>query len=343
MQFAESEAYCGGVVKPKRVTLSDLAAEAGLSTTTVSDALAGRGRMSVQTRERVREIARRTGYVASSVARSLRSGSAGAIGLYLPEETIGLDYYLQLCRGAAERALHEGYALTLVPAWDEPERIADLHLDAVIVSDPSTDDPLMDTIRKLPVPLITCERDLGDDEGRVAGVLELDHRGAVFGLLDRLRERGARTVTALIPPASTGFGVELRRWFTGYEGLDVTVRDVGFATDPDQLVIEVQAALRDSPDALVSTPEGSAKLALDVVMEQGISVPGDMLFAAYTDAPTHTFSRPAITAVDLAPRLTGRRAVEMVLNCLSCRDVDSGPLIPTVVMHRATTGERVAK
>lgn len=321
----------------KRVTVWDLARETGLSTTTVSDALAGRGRVSAKTREKVHAAADRIGYVPSSVARSLRQGRSGAIGLYLPDQTIGLDYYLQLCRGAAERALNAGFALTLVPAWNNADLLTALHLDALLVSDPSTDDPLMDTIRRLPIPVVTCEHDLSAD-ANPAAVIEIDHRRGVTDLLEHLRERGARRVEAFVPPQNTGFGKELHRWFGACDNLDVNIRSVPFVTQPEALVDDVVDALRSRPDAIVTAPDGSAKLALDVVVEQRVSVPQELMLAGYTDASTHTLSRPGITAVDLQPRLTGHRAVEAALAALAGEEPPEFPPIEAHLRPRTTTG-----
>ena len=147
----------------RRATLHDVARAAGVSTTTASDALAGRGRVADRTRAHILEVASGLGYVASAVARGLRSGTAGVIGLFIPEETVGLDYYLQLMQGAAEAAIGEGLAITLVPPGIRREQMAALALDGLIVSDPSLTDPVMETVRGLPVPHVTLERDLAPD------------------------------------------------------------------------------------------------------------------------------------------------------------------------------------
>src|SRR5690606_4057374 len=54
------------------ITLLDVARAAGVSKTTVSDALSGRGRLPAATRERVSAVARELGYVANRSARNLR-------------------------------------------------------------------------------------------------------------------------------------------------------------------------------------------------------------------------------------------------------------------------------
>lgn len=67
--------------RPGRAGIRDVAAAAGVSITTVSDALNGKGRLPDATRRHVREVADRLGYRPSAAARTLRTGKSGLIGL----------------------------------------------------------------------------------------------------------------------------------------------------------------------------------------------------------------------------------------------------------------------
>ena len=64
-----------------RIGIKDVAEAAGVSVTTVSHALNGKGRLPVETRERVQRVARDLGYRPSSTARNLVGGRTGLIGL----------------------------------------------------------------------------------------------------------------------------------------------------------------------------------------------------------------------------------------------------------------------
>ena len=61
----------------RRIGIKDVALQAGVSITTVSHALSGKGRLTDETRERVRRIASDLGYTPHPVARSLASGRTG--------------------------------------------------------------------------------------------------------------------------------------------------------------------------------------------------------------------------------------------------------------------------
>lgn len=73
------------------VTIHDVARAAGLSTTTVSAALTGNGRLSDATRELVRREAEKLGYDASPQGRGLRRGRSQEIGLLSPQVDLGVS------------------------------------------------------------------------------------------------------------------------------------------------------------------------------------------------------------------------------------------------------------
>lgn len=78
------------MMKPKRITIKDIAELAGVSKATASLVLNGRGkelRVAQETRERVLAIAREQHYQPSIHARSLRDSRSHTIGLVVPEIT----------------------------------------------------------------------------------------------------------------------------------------------------------------------------------------------------------------------------------------------------------------
>lgn len=296
---------------PRRVTIRDVARAAGVSTTTVSEALSGQGRTAVETRERVRRVAEEIGYVASAAARSLRLGRSGALGLYVPDRTVGFEYYVQLSRGAAEAALTHGMALTLVPAWDNVDQLRALHIDGLIVADPAVGDPVLEVLRSLPVPMVTVEIDLSPG-AQPAGVVASDHVSATGELLDHVVATGARSIAVLAPGEETAFGRQIREVARRYA--DVRIVDIPLAYRPEDATAAVDAALAAGADALVLVPDGSAIVALHHLQGRGIRVPDDLLLASYVDGPALQIARPRITAVDIDPRATGEAAVQALVD-----------------------------
>src|SRR5256885_3295220 len=109
-------------------TLASLAAELGVSRTTVSNAYNRPDQLSAPLRARVLEAARRLGYPGPDpVARSLRTRKAGAVGLLLTE---ALSYAFRdpaatgFLEGLALACEDNGSGLLLVPVSPEAEDVS---------------------------------------------------------------------------------------------------------------------------------------------------------------------------------------------------------------------------
>lgn len=91
--------------------IEDVARAAGVSTATVSRALRGLPNVSSATRQRVRDVADRLGYVASPSAASLASGRTRTIGLISP--WINRWYFSNVIEGAERTLREQGYDVLL--------------------------------------------------------------------------------------------------------------------------------------------------------------------------------------------------------------------------------------
>ena len=330
------------MTRSDRITLRDVAGAVGVSTTTVSDALSGRGRLPPATRERVAAVARDLGYMANPSARHLRAGRTGTIGLYLPARSLGYEYMMRMAMSAADAAMEHDLSLMLLPPRRAGSLVPVPQLDGVVVSDPVLADPFLIMLGRSGAPLVTCERDLTPGS-RSSGRVESDHRAGLRGLLEHLVAGGAERVALITPGSDTAFGLDLneayRQWCAD-TGLRPILHEVPFACEPGDITAAVRRVLRarPRPTGLVVVPDGSAVIVLDTLVRAGVRVPDDLLLAGYVDsAPLATLSTP-VTALDLSPAQMGRRAVRLLVELLAGRS-SPGTVqrLPTHLVVRAST------
>ncbi|MFH9199282.1 LacI family DNA-binding transcriptional regulator [Streptomyces anulatus] len=246
----------------RTVTLLDVARAAGVSKSTVSDALQGSGRVAEATRDRVRAVAEELGYRPNSAARRLRRASTGAVGLHLPATATRLDYYMNLAFGAVERAQEDGLDMVLLaPSGAAGGRIAS-RVDGLLVIDPEPGDSAVPGLLDAGVPVVTGERYLGPAAGP-SGAVVCDNAASLTALLDHVTERGARRPALLAPAGSSAWATALRAtagsWGRAH-GVAVTLRTVPFAATPAEAEAATRALLAADPavDAVICAPDGSA-------------------------------------------------------------------------------------
>ncbi|WP_406117459.1 LacI family DNA-binding transcriptional regulator [Streptomyces anulatus] len=260
----------------RTVTLLDVARAAGVSKSTVSDALQGSGRVAEATRDRVRAVAEELGYRPNSAARRLRRASTGAVGLHLPATATRLDYYMNLAFGAVERAQEDGLDMVLLaPSGAAGGRIAS-RVDGLLVIDPEPGDSAVPGLLDAGVPVVTGERYLGPAAGP-SGAVVCDNAASLTALLDHVTERGARRPALLAPSGSSAWATALRAtagsWGRAH-GVAVTLRTVPFAATPAEAEAATRALLAADPavDAVICAPDGSAPGALRAAAALGRKV-----------------------------------------------------------------------
>jgi DNA-binding LacI/PurR family transcriptional regulator len=152
----------------RTATLASLAAELGVSRTTVSNAYNRPDQLSPQLRQRVLEAAKRLGYPGPDpLARSLRTRRAGAIGLVLTE---ALSYAfrdpaaVKFLEGLASACEDAKTGLLLVPAvpgaGTDPALAAAASVDGFVVYSLPHSDPHLEAVLARPLPTVIVDEPL---------------------------------------------------------------------------------------------------------------------------------------------------------------------------------------
>jgi LacI family transcriptional regulator len=158
----------------KRVTLNDVAREAGVSAMTVSRVINNTGRISDATRARVRSVIDLLGYRPSRAARTLVTNQTFMIGVVVPDITN--PYFAEIVQGIEEVAWEHDYSVLLANTGENPRReeavldqLDDSTVDGVIVcSSRLANDVLFPLLekqqavvsvnRRVPIPLASVVR-----------------------------------------------------------------------------------------------------------------------------------------------------------------------------------------
>ncbi|MFC4243960.1 LacI family DNA-binding transcriptional regulator [Gryllotalpicola reticulitermitis] len=330
----------------RRVTVNDVAREAGVSPATVSKALNDTGQLRPATRQSVREAAERLGFVLDGVGRSLASGRTYSVAV-LTGDAIG-RFSIPIMLGA-ENALAAGKMLVfLCDSRDDPLReqhylrnLLERRAEGVIVTGRRTE-PRAPIDAALPaVYAFAPSADpadcsvIPDDEAGVT--LVVDHLVAlgrtrvahITGPASHLSARtraewgAARLAThGLEPHGAALFGEWSEAW-----GRAATEALIGHGPT--------------LPDAIMCGSDQIARGVTERLRERGVRVPADIAVTGYDDWDVMVDgSRPTLTTIN--PRLgqIGRRAAELLLDKIAGRERPGIERIaPQLVSRASTLGE----
>ncbi|MFD1929861.1 MULTISPECIES: LacI family DNA-binding transcriptional regulator [Nonomuraea] len=334
------------MASPPRPRIRDVAEVAGVSATTVSHVLNGKGRVDEATRARVIAAAERLGYRPNSTAKRLRSGRADTIGLLLPfgaaaehaQHILAVEFYLTLAMSVVEAAFDHDQALLQLPPLRAPEDLRRFVVDGAIVVDPLPADPRLRLFDQLGLPTVT----VGRDAARPADPwwVATDSTAGTRAVLDHLAAAGARRIALLTVDIEWSWFVEGRRAYTAWTH-DHGIEPITILTRPDRLdssaVEAATAALDLEPDAVYAPPQWLATGLLKAAKERGVRVPDDLLVSVGVDSQLARTGEPPLTALDLAPVRTAREAVDLLVQRIEGRASGGSRLIPAELRPRRSS------
>jgi DNA-binding LacI/PurR family transcriptional regulator len=336
--------------REQRVTLRDVAAAAGLSVGTASNALNGSPLVRPETRARVLAAAQRLDYVPDRNAARLRHGRSECIAVAFPGRCPAIadtTFDALMVRGITRVLEERGYTMRLVGLENERTRSAARHgrrrplspqeVDGLIVvnwQDPAR----MARLRDVGVPLVAV-----DTSGAHPDVPSVDNddRGGVASGVAYLMGLGHRRIALLNDTLSSPFGRETHAGFLqACERHRVAVEPWLLRTSDftvaggRRAMAEILAGYR-LPTAVFAVDDETAVGAMQAIQEAGLRVPADVSVVGMDDIPLAAAVRPALTTVRIDVEELGRRATELLLQAIDGTCPDPGRLVlPTRLVVR---------
>ena len=303
------------------VSVKDVAARAGVSVGTVSNAMNHPEKVSADTRERIQVAIEDLGYIRNDAARQLRVGRSETIGMIVLD--VRNPFFTDVARGAEDAAAEAGLSITLGNSDEDPDREA-AYLDlfeqqrvvGVLLSPHGDASARMRRLAERGIRSVLVDR-LGDlDIGSVAVDDVAGGRLAVNHLIDQ----GRRHIAFVGGPMRIGQMSERldgARAAAASRGLSLEVIETDHASVIDgRAAGQAIVARSDRPDAVFA---GNDLLAMGVLQAfamqgAGVRVPDDIALIGYDDIDFAAAAVVPLSSIRQPARLIGRTAVEMLLS-----------------------------
>lgn len=331
-----------------KVTLVEVAAEAGVSFGTVSRVINNDVHVRPETRKRVLDTMSRLKFVVNRQARSLAGGKSNIIGVLVPD--LGTGYIGEITHGIDIELAENGYDLMLFTthrtAAKEAIYVANLAQDTVdglllVLPRNPVDYTGTLTERKFPFVLID-HQGTGEDCPAVGAT---NWQGA-YNATDYLIRLGHERIGFITGWLDLGAAVDR------LEGYKTALRTNHIAIDPE-LISEGTfnqldgytgansfLELENPPTVIFASNDVMAMAAMDAVREKGLRVPEDISILGFDDIPQASLVRPALTTVRQPLEQMGRVATQMLMEILKHPDNKPKRIeLPTELITRDSTAK----
>jgi LacI family transcriptional regulator len=306
------------------VTLADVARRAGVSASTASRALNGRGELSERTRAAVADAARDLQFQPSQLARSLRTSTTHTVGFVVPD--VSSPFYAAALKGAQTTLHDSGYRTLLMDCEQSAEREIEAlqtllahRVDGLLVSTVGLSRRRFEQVTARRVPCVFFDSSVvGTGDGSVI----LDNNAGIELLVDHLVEHGHRRIGLLAgsPSETSGFERQaafesaMARHAPGVEVAGIAGREWSVG-EGQQAALELLDADRP-PTAIVASSVELALGAMQACRELGLRIPGDLALASFDDAYFAELLDPPLTAVAYQPREVGEAAANLLVDAM---------------------------
>ena len=332
-----------------RVSIRDIARDAGVSTATVSAFLSGKRPVSAATKARLEAVIKTRGYRVNAVARALAHGRTNTVGLLIPPGGRSLSAFdVDFIACVVEQARAADYDVLVSTSLEERRVFARLveeqRVDGVILVEVCLEDPRVDLLRGAGLPFVTVGRTA--DPSSYTWV-DVDFGGLTRAFVRHLVDLNHRRIVMVNTSDqlyARGFGPARRAQDSFYAACE----ELGVDGKVHYCDANPEAGLRMTQDLL---DEGVGFTGIVVIEHHalwgiyqalalaGRRIPGDISIIALADSRWPEALFPRLTAAQNPLEEMGVEAVRLLVDLLEDRSrAPVGRLLQPPIVLRESTG-----
>lgn len=306
----------------RRPTLKTIAEETGLGITTVSRALKDAPDIGADTKQRVRDVAKRLGYQPNRAGIRLRTGKTNVLALVLSVDEEVMGFASHLVYGLSEVLSGTPYHLVMTPHFLSGDPLAPIRYiietgsaDGVIISRTEPDDPRVRMMLDHGIPFVTHGRT--DMDSRHAWH-DFDNERFVYEAIGRLAGKGRRRIAILQPPEHLTCYAHVRAGMAkAFAQFHCSEAPLTVTTDSDIAAIrESVLALLSSdnpPDGIVTVFGNGAIAVISAVRDSGLALGREIDLICKQPLSVLQWLEPEVVAVNEDIRESGRELATLLL------------------------------
>ncbi len=328
----------------KKMTISDIADELGLSKTTISRAISGKGRIGETTRARVLSYIQENEYKPNIMARGLAQSKTYNIGVVLPSDSNAIETpFFQTClMGVCEIATSHDYDVVVTTISEQDisllERIVtNKKVDGLVLTRTLVNDMPTEYLKKSNIPFVVVGSTNDPD------VIQIDnnHRIGCKELTNYLVMTGMKNIGLL---AGNQNHIVNRNRSVGFreaiEGSNQLVNEeLVFINMNTKSLVEraVESLMSRGVDCIVCTDDLICSRVLSKLTEDGYEVPKDVKIASFYNSPFLESHNPPITTLDFDVHELGNVAGQILIDNINGEVTNKKTLLDYKIVLKTST------
>lgn len=324
----------------KKVTISQVAEQAGVSKTTISRFLNGQyGNMSTETKERIAAVIEELNYRPNRQAQALKSKRSYLIGVVVAD--ISNMYSSLLLKGIGAVLEKNGYQMIIMDAansvkqeHDLLEKLLDQGVEAIILQPSSRNAANYQFIQEYHVPLLLVDR---QTEPAIWPLVTTNNQETVEEILRQALQKDYQKVVVVSEPLQDVTTREIR-----YQTVKEVTEKMGKAHE--LLEIKSTTNLKENVLAVLAQPEHSLLFAsngrvlmklLTILIEEKVSIPQQIGITGFDDWNLTALVGPGITSIEQQSQQIGEVAAEKLVDFLkNVEELAQEMIVPSKIQWR---------
>jgi LacI family transcriptional regulator len=310
----------------KKIVISDIATQLGVSVTTVSFILNGKAkekRISKAVIERVEKLVKELGYKPSQLAKSLRTGKTNIIGLIV--EDIANPFFANIARLIEEKAYNEGYRILYCSTENDINKTKELiqmfrdrHVDGYIITPSAGVEEEVNVLLKNNLPVVLFDRYF---PGLSTNYVVVDNFEATNKAANHLFQQGFENIAFLTIESNQ---TQMQERLDGYKKAlgehkkEPIVKKILFQDDPKEIVKQISAFLTEEEgiDSIIFGTNYLGIKGLEVIKSLNIKIPSEIGVISFDDHDVFPLYSPSITAISQPIEEISYQLIKTLLNQL---------------------------
>ncbi|NPV54351.1 MAG: LacI family DNA-binding transcriptional regulator [Firmicutes bacterium] len=330
----------------RRLTIADVAQEAGVSSSTVSRTLSGKVPVNDDTKKRVLAAIKKLGFTPNAMARSLRNKSTQTIGLVLPD--LRNPFFSEIAWGVENESLKQGYNVLLCNTANSKQKelsyarvLAEKRMDGVVFAASGDNKEAVQFLTNLQIPMILIDRyipDMGVD------IVMSNNESGCRMAMEYLANLGHREIGMITGNPTL---ITIRQRSSAYYDF---IKENGLPSNDKWIVFGCEsfddgynAGLRvlstiNRPTAIIAGSDLIAVGVMSAARELQLRVPQDVSIVGYDDVPLSRLSNPPLTTIRQPISDMGKVAVRLLVQKIrGTRKKQTSMVLPVELIVRGST------